>query len=1051
MQYLIGLLAPLFLLGAVYKIQSDNLLVGTETGGEKSVTFQTGRANNPKIYIDQATPDSLRFSEEALVFGDNATDLPTGGYSILFQQRNEPDHALPGFNYDGTKLQMRNVIGDVWDNVATGYGLTRDQNKFLDDSLRVDSRTDVPITDFGTEGHFLWKIGARSPNLSDYQTGTTISHGNSSFPVLYGIVIKDNFTILRFEDAATQGTIAATLDTQVPIAGYKRYAVTFPARADIGTYVAIVSEGQAEKYSFTSDLVINRDNLSQDLGQSIGGGSPQPGNNPTNAHTRFVQDLGFTLADTPSWVAIRNHPNYRPYLFTRLAAAFWGEDNTSGTISNYFDDVTGVVFNLAGGNSSATFGHGTGWNSHPSFATNALTITNSATGQHGGVDLFLSDFLPYGGTTRWLFPSVGLTSTSGGGRSARITNFNTEKRFDLRVDGASVLGRIVRLIGTINESIEILVGSDTGVGTLTLRIDGTTIGTPTAGRSSTQPLNDDRSTWLYEFENKRRIPPLPPEIDSDSVVSITSSLGSRFKMYMVNPENTVRFGEFDTRTGGPFENDYRRAIGFDFRLTLPTGNEELLVIGGSGDTADFGGGDTVSQQTVLGYDELGTYLMQGQEDGSNVADPPEEISYMQRTASGSPRTICKIIVTGISQGTNQPIISNNCMFNLTTPTNGTAKIIAMMQFVNPSLSAEIQSLPVTRLIKNVTIGTDNPVGTLITQRGFNVTMPYNVTGGATATATFSGDIHYTGAGNNVSITLSPSGIDFLKDTPQLNNVYLQISLVSAQDNNRTANNSYESSRSRIWTSVNENQTQSVVLWFHPEDNQSPDEADPYLTVRGEIGGRGFHFDLNRRASDFDFSQMKFGNSAIDVSHIQVYNYEYVQNRVTDIYHPNDSAAPDNMYEHINSWIGNWNHPTEDVGEFIIDDNVRVTGEFNALGFIRNSFSEQAQGTRIEFCNITVSTGLLIPNSGCDSWVTSTSNRTSRNAQGCISMSVNFQSDIWDNPAGGNGISCFLNGNYDGSGLLTEPVSYVNPHASGNRTSFVACNAPIATLVCMGRR
>ena len=868
MKYLIGLLAPLVLLGAVYKIQSDNLLVGTETGGEKSVTFQTGRANNPKIYIDQATPDSLRFSEEALVFGDNATDLPTGGYSILFQQRNEPDHALPGINYDGTKLQARNTIGDVWDLLATGYGLTRDQNKFLDDALRVDSRTDVPITDFGTEGYFLWKIGARSPNLSDYQTGTTISHGNSSFPVLYGIVIKNNFTILRFEDSATQGTIAATLDTQVPIAGYKRYAVTFPARADIGTYVAIVSEGQAEKYSFTSDLVINRDNLSQDLSTSIGGGTPDPGNDPTNAHTRFVQDLGFTLADTPSWVAIRNHPNYRPYAFERLAAAFWGESNKRSTITNYFDDVTGVVFSLTGGQASATFGHGTGWSSHPSFASDALTITNSSSGFHGGVRLTLGDFLPYGGTTRWLFPSVGLTSTNAGGSSANISNFNTEKRFDLRLGGRSILATLTRIyLSSSNREIIQLTTAD-NVGALTFYIDGEVVGNPTQNPSTaTSRLQGsglpDTNTFVYTFSHQGETNIL----DSDSKVAIladtTGLAGSpEFKMYVVNPENTVRFGDFDRYTGGPFTNDYRKAIGFDFRLTLPTGNEELLTIGSSGATYDFGGGDTVNQQTVLGYDELGTYLMQGGEDGSNVNPAPIEMSFLQKVTTSHPRTICKIIVTGIDGATN-PIVAQDCTFNVSTPTNGDTDLILMMQFVNPVLSAEIQAQPVTRLIVPVTIGTAKT-------QGATVTMPYNVTGGATATATFGLSVAYNSLNNNVAITLNNSGIDFLKDDGQLNSVSFQASLVSSQANNRLANDSFNTTR--IWTSVNENQTQRVVMWFHPEDNQSPTETDPYLTVRGEINGRGFNFDLNRRASDFDLSQMKFGNSAIDISHIQVYSY-----------------------------------------------------------------------------------------------------------------------------------------------------------------------------------
>ena len=156
------------------------------------------------------------FSEQNFILGENAGAFPDDGYSILFQQQTQPQHALPGLNFDGTKIQVRNKTGDIWENLATGFGLTADQNKFLDDSLIVNSRTDVPISDFGAAGHFLWKIGARSIKLSDYQTGTTITHGNSANPVLYTFLIRDNFSILRFEDPSDSSQIAATIDTQVP-------------------------------------------------------------------------------------------------------------------------------------------------------------------------------------------------------------------------------------------------------------------------------------------------------------------------------------------------------------------------------------------------------------------------------------------------------------------------------------------------------------------------------------------------------------------------------------------------------------------------------------------------------------------------------------------------------------------------------------------------------------------------------------------------------------------------------------------------------------------
>ena len=141
----------------------------------------------------------------------------------------------------------------------------------------------------------------------------------------------------------------------------------------------------------------------------------------------------------------------------------------------------------------------------------------------------------------------------------------------------------------------------------------------------------------------------------------------------------------------------------------------------------------VNKQTVLGYDALGTFLMKGEEDGSNVADPPKQIEYMLKTSTSSPRTICEIY----HDGTN-PI--NDCTFVLTTPTNGAAKLILMAQFVNSSLAAVDQALPVTRLEYDVTIGTDS--GNLAK----TVEMPYAVipTGNpATNVESFSITLNYT--------------------------------------------------------------------------------------------------------------------------------------------------------------------------------------------------------------------------------------------------------------------------------------------------------------------
>ena len=105
-----------------------------------------------------------------------------------------------------------------------------------------------------------------------------------------------------------------------------------------------------------------------------------------------------------------------------------------------------------------------------------------------------------------------------------------------------------------------------------------------------------------------------------------------------------------------------------------------------------------------------------------------------------------------------------------------------------------------------------------------------------------------------------------------------------------------------------------------------------MTIGGEINGTSFGVRLNRRASDFDFSNIKFGNANISVAHIQVYSYEFLQNQVTNIYAGNagQSFAP-NMYSHLNDWLGLWYHPTDDVGEFIVNDSLRVQGDLNISG------------------------------------------------------------------------------------------------------------------------
>ena len=79
--FILGM-AVFCLIGAAYKIQSDLFILGRNTPGEKTIEFQAGVNPNPKIYVDQATPESLRFSEQTFVFGRNDTVLPDDGYSI---------------------------------------------------------------------------------------------------------------------------------------------------------------------------------------------------------------------------------------------------------------------------------------------------------------------------------------------------------------------------------------------------------------------------------------------------------------------------------------------------------------------------------------------------------------------------------------------------------------------------------------------------------------------------------------------------------------------------------------------------------------------------------------------------------------------------------------------------------------------------------------------------------------------------------------------------------------------------------------------------------
>ena len=477
----------------------------------------------------------------------------------------------------------------------------------------------------------MWKIGARSIKLSDYQTGTTITHGNSANPVLYTFLIRDNFSILRFEDPSDSSQIAATIDTQVPIEGYKRYAVTFPARADIGTYTAIVSEGQAEEFSFTSALIINRNNLAVDVQNSLGAGgvTPPPTSADTPAHERFKQDLTYSTIAQESWSAVNNHPNYRPYNFHRLAAAFWGEDQTSATITNYFDDITGVNFSLplTGGVSSAHFGESTTWAQHPSYFMQTLSLSNSATGTHGGAELGTGDFRAWYSTIL-MFPSTGLTRIANAGPSNVLTNFSTAKRFEIETSGTNRLAFLE--YSPANTRLSLTVNAN--VGNLSLYKNGTLVTANRVPTVITRQLNSTNTGILY-YE-------WTTSLDTSDTLAFASS-DSTFRMRLINAENTVRLGDFTRLSGGPFTNDYRRAVGFDFRLGSVTGNNSLLRAGNDSATITFGG-LSLPRQTLLAYDELGTFVITGAEDGSPATSSPKEITYLHKTTQTIPLGICTI-------------------------------------------------------------------------------------------------------------------------------------------------------------------------------------------------------------------------------------------------------------------------------------------------------------------------------------------------------------------------------------------------------------------------
>lgn len=941
--YFILGIGTVMLLAADYKIQSDKLIVGRKTDGEKALEFQSSAATSPKISINADDPDSLLFSEQNFILGENAGAFPDDGYSLLFQQQAQPQHALPGINFDGTKIQVRNKTGDVWENLATGWGLTTDQNKFLDDTLIVNSRTDVPISDFGTAGHFLVKIGARTPNLADYQTETQVNQAINSFPTLYTVLIKTNFTILRFENANDPSERYTVTEITVPgnelhIAGYKQYQVTIPPQTSAETFNVIVSEGQAEEYSFSNKLVINRNNLSTDVQNSLGSFDVVPPPTDNAAHDRFKRDLTYSTIDQESWTPVNNHPNYRPYHFKRLAAGFWGEDQT-GTISNYFEDISGVNFSLAqtGGGTSAHFGESSGWGNRPSYFSNTLTITNDASGNHGGAEIGTGDFVSWY-STNTVLPSTGLTRLANAGPSNVKTNFNSLKRIEIETSGQNRLGFLA-----IRGTNQLLFYTDTNLGNLSLYKNGTLVTANVSPQAFGGALNDDASGNLfYQWTTT---------IDANDTLAFASS-DATFRMRLVNAENTIRLGDFTRLSGGPFINDYRRAVGFDFRLgDTVTGNNPLLVIGNDSAVVNFGG-LSILRQTLVGYDELGPYLLVGDEDGGVASSPPTELNFLSKETQTIPTRICTIEASG-SESTSP--ITNNCQFNLNLPTSGATNLKVFAHFLNTTHAAGEQAMPVSIVNQAVTVGTNLP------QTGTNLTMASakNAAGGYDTQSVLI-SVTYNGTSNQVSLGTSSAIENFLR----ANDSTISLNLSVASENTQAHQANTTLSKQRIWVDTSPNQTQSIVFWLYPEANQSPDETDPYLAITGQINGASFGVNLNRRASEFDFSNMKFNNANANMAHLQIYSYDFLQNQVTNIYGPNNGGQfVIDMYTNLNQWLGLYYHPTDDVGEFIVNDSLRVQGDV-----IGENLVETTDPNRVSVQNCRISSAGAVASDSCASWI-----------------------------------------------------------------------------------
>ena len=468
-----------------------------------------------------------------------------------------------------------------------------------------------------------------------------------------------------------------------------------------------------------------------------------------------------------------------------MAAAFWGEDQTGATITNYFDDISGVVFSLpqTSGASSAHFGASGAWSNHPSYFTNVLNLTNATTGNHGGVEIGTGDFEGWYSTIR-IIPSIGLTRIANPGPANVLTNFPNAKRFRLELGSTQVVGFLE--YNSANRRLALTTTSG-GVGNLTLYRDGVAVGNAVSPQSGTRALN---STATGNVQYVWTLP--SPGLTASETISFGSS-NSTFSMKLVDPENNIVFGDFERLSGGPLVDDYRRAIGFDYRLPdSVTGNNPLLIIGNSAEMIAFGG-LTIDKQTLIGYDELGVYILTGAEDGNAVNK--NEFTYLHKTTQTIPTTICTIEATGSQVGSQ---ISNNCNFNLNIPTTGSADVKIMAHFVDTSADGDEQALPVT-IIDRAISDVGSPAGDI----GVPVVMPYqkNAAGGYDSVS-FSINSSYTSSPSR-QITVSVSSESALYSLLRANDstLSLNMSVVSVQSTARNENN--DLTKFRVWFELNE--------------------------------------------------------------------------------------------------------------------------------------------------------------------------------------------------------------------------------------------------------